>query len=211
MTLIDQSTWNRKELFDFFSTISNPFYMVTFTVDVTPVYGYAKTHNLSFYYALIYLCTQAMNSVDAFRYAIRGEDVYFLEQRDPSFTDLKKDSELFHIVTMPCESSIDVFCRAAAQTSQAQNCFVNLEAETDELIYFSCLPWVELTALTNERDLSAPTAKDDSIPRLAWGRYTETDGRKKLNLSMEVNHRLIDGKHIGLFYEALSQLIEALH
>lgn len=210
MKPVDQNTWNRRELFDFFSAVSNPFYMVTFTVDVTPLHHYVKKHDLSFYYALIYLCTKAVNRVEAFQYTVKEDSVYLFENRIPSFTDMKKGSELFHMVTVPCQGSIDDFCRTAAQVSQAQDCFVRMEAETDDLIYFSCLPWVEMTALTNERDLSAPNAKDDTIPRIAWGRYVETEGRKKLNLSMEVNHRFIDGLHIGQFYEELSRLIAGL-
>jgi chloramphenicol O-acetyltransferase type A len=43
-----------------------------------------------------------------------------------------------------------------------------MSKESDSLIYYSCLPWIELTAITNERDRNAPDAADDSIPRLAW-------------------------------------------
>lgn len=101
MEKIDIGAWDRKELFDFFSSVSDPFYMVTFRQDVTKLCRYAKARGLSFYYALVYLCTQAVNSVPAFQYTIRGDGVYRLERRIPSFTDLKKGSELFHIVTMP--------------------------------------------------------------------------------------------------------------
>ena len=65
---------------------------------------------------------------------------------------------------------------------------------------------MELTALTNERDFD----KDDSIPRLAWGKYVEENGRKTLYISMELNHRFVDGVHVGKFHEALTELIEAL-
>ena len=65
---------------------------------------------------------------------------------------------------------------------------------------------MELTALTNERDADP----DDAAPRIAWGRYAERDGRLMLGLSLEVNHRLIDGVHIGRFAQALERRIAAL-
>ncbi len=68
---INQDAWPRKEIFDFFSGVSNPFYMVTFRQDVTELYRYVKRHGLSFYYSLIYLCTEAINEVEAFRYGTR--------------------------------------------------------------------------------------------------------------------------------------------
>ena len=70
MRKIDPNTWPRRDIFDFFSKISNPFYSVTFNVDVTEAYAYAKRSGLSFYYALVYLVTRAINSVEAFRYAL---------------------------------------------------------------------------------------------------------------------------------------------
>lgn len=203
---IDLAAWPRREVYDFFSRIDDPFYMVTFQLDVTPLRDYTKRHDLSFYYAMVYLCTQAFNQTAAFRLAIRGGQVWELEARSPSFTDLHPGSEVFHIVTMPCAGTLAQFCRAAAEKSAAQTTFLNRQAETDALIYYSCLPWVELTALTNERDHDP----DDSVPRIAWGRYVQREGRLRLGVSLEVNHRLIDGLHIGQFVQALERRIAAL-
>ena len=165
-----------------------------------------KQNGLSFYYALIHLCTEAVNSVENFRYTVRGGEAHLLEGRDPSFTDLHSGSELFHIVTMRRGDSVETFCRDAAARSRAQERFICSEAESDALIYFSCLPWLELTALKNEGVLNA----DDAIPRICWGKYVERDGRKLLNLSVEVNHRFVDGIHVGRFCQTLERLMEEL-
>lgn len=207
---VDLETWPRRELFTFFGGVSNPYYMVTFRQDVTKLYHYVKAHQLSFYYTLIYCCTRALNQVEAFRYTIRGDAVYLLEGRMPSFTDLKKGSEQFHIVTMPCRGTAAEFCKAARERSRNQKKFIDQESETDGLIYFSCLPWVDVTAITNERELLAPNARDDSIPRLAWGKYTKTGDRVELGISVDVNHRLIDGLHIGRFAQALTEEMDRL-
>ena len=47
--IINYGQWPRRELFEFFSRVSNPFYSVTFNLDVTRVYEYAKANGLSFY------------------------------------------------------------------------------------------------------------------------------------------------------------------
>ena len=203
---IDMNTWPRREIYDFFSPISNPFYSVTFTLDVTNLYRCVKERELSFYYALVYLCTQAVNRVEAFLYTIEDGKVRIYDKRQPSFTDLEKGSELFRMVFVPCEGSLDEFCRAAKAKSESQHFFFDPTAETNDLIYFSCLPWMDVTGLTNERNLDP----DDAIPRIAWGKYIDVDGRKQLHLSLEINHRLIDGVHLGRFNEELCRLIEAL-
>ena len=206
MKMIDMATWPRRGIYDYFSGVSNPFYSVTVQLNVTALAAWAKREGLSFYYALVYLCTQAVNQTVAFRYDIREGQVALLDRREPSFTDLKPGAELFHIVTMPAGEDIRAFCREARQKSRAQEVFLDMAAEAGPLIYFSCLPWVELTALTNERDFD----RDDTVPRIAWGRYVEQNGRLKLGLSLEVNHRFIDGLHIGQFVRALEGLIAAL-
>lgn len=170
--IIDKAAWPRREIFDFFSGISNPFYAVTFRQDVTELRNYCKERKISFYYGLIYLCCKALQDVPAFACRIRGENVVELGEQKPSFTDLKKGSELFHIVTMPCEGSMVEFCGKAREISGKQDCFIDMAEQADDLIYFSCLPWMDVTAVTNERELLAPNARDDSIPRICWGKYT---------------------------------------
>lgn len=202
----DFEAWPRRGIYEFFSGLSQPFYSVTFTLDVTKLYACVKRRGLSFYYALTWLVTEAVNSVPEFLLTIRGGAVTPLDRREPSFTDMKKDSECFHIVTMPAGRSMDEFCRAAKLRSASQSRFIDTESESDALIFISCLPWLELTSLTNERDFD----RDDSVPRISWGRYTRTDGRMTLGMSVEVNHRLIDGVHIGRFAQTLEWLIDAL-
>ena len=203
--IIDRASWPRRELFDFFSPMSQPFFSITFRQDVTRLYQFAREHQVSFYYALVCLCTQAVNQVEAFRYALRGEDLILFDRRSPSFTDLRPGAEQFHIVTMPCEGSVEEFCRAARAKSLAQTAFLD-QADSLDLIYFTCLPWVELTALTNERQFDP----DDAVPRIAWGKYAEEGGRKVLHISLELNHRFVDGLHVGRFHEALCARMEEL-
>ncbi len=206
MQRISFDEWERRELYGFFADMSNPFYSVTFNLDVTELYEYVKTRGLSFYYALTYLVTRAVNSVRALRFTMRDGTPVLLDERIPSFTDLKKDAETFHIVTMPCDGSIEDFCALAKKRSAEQTSFIDKSSESDELIFISCLPWIELTAMTNERNF----VKDDAIPRIAWGKYHEENGRKILGMSIELNHAFADGKHIGDFAAALRNLIREL-
>ena len=198
--------WERKELFEFFSRVSDPFYSVCFRLDVTRLYDWCKARGLSFYYALVWLSTKAINETEAFSYVLRNGELMRLEGRRPSFTDLKKDAEQFHIVTMAAGETLEGFCAAAHKKSMAQEAFIDMSQEGDDLIFLSCLPWLDLTALTNERDFDA----DDAIPRVAWGKYVRRDGRRELGYSVEVNHRFIDGLHIGRFAERLQALIDGL-
>lgn len=118
MKKIDPVTWPRAELFRFFSAVSDPFYSITFRVDVTNLHRYTRTHKLSFYYALGYLVTDAVNAVENFRYTLRGGDLWLLDERVPSFTDLHPGSGQFHIVTLPAGG---VLCCHPGKERSAEN------------------------------------------------------------------------------------------
>lgn len=210
MKTVDMKSWNRKEIYDFFSSISDPFYMVSFVVDVTQLKEFTKKHNCSFYCSLIYLCCKAMSNIENFLYVVNENKVCMIEQREPSFTDRKQDSELFHIVSIPMQDDIVAFCESAKIASQNQQNFIDLTKEGNNLAYFTCLPTLKLTALTNEFDLLSSGFASDSVPRIAWGKYIEQNGRLELTISMEVNHRFIDGIHIEKFAANLSKMIEEL-
>ena len=206
MEIINKETWNRKDIFDMCSSVDYPFYSVTIPVDVTNVRTISRQKGLSFYYLLIWVCTKAINSVPEFRIRIRGEQVVRLDQTNPSFTNMKKGSDHFQIITMPWEDDYQSFCHNAKKKSEAQLQFMIPSEETDGLIFFSCTPWFDFTAYTNEHNFN----KDDTVPRLAWGKYYEEQQRLFVHMAIEVNHRTIDGYHIGKFKEAVDKEISSL-
>lgn len=210
MKKIDINTWKRKDIFTHFSYGSNPFYNVTFKLDVTNLYNYVKKENLSFYYSLTYLCTMAMNELENFRYSIVDDEVVMIDERCASFTDMKKGEDLFYIVTMPSIHDLKEYNKVAKEKSESQNFFLDYESESHDLIYISCIPNVDITCITNEMDYTNPKFKDDSVPRLSWGKYIEENDRKQLGMSIEVNHRFIDGYHVGLFVQKLEEKINQL-
>lgn len=206
MQKIDFDTWKRKPLFQFFEGESDPFYSVTFVQDVTKLHAYTKKKGLSFYYAMLYLAAKALNSIEAFRYGMVDGELVLFEKRRGSFTDVRPGDEYFHIVVAPMDGTLEEYCQAAKKANEEQEEFIVFEEEGDDLVYFTCAPWFEMTAMTNERDFQ----KYDAIPRVAWGKYVERDGRLQLNISVEVNHMFIDGFHIGLFHQRLAELMEEL-
>ena len=203
---IDLEQWPRRAIFEHFSRIRWPFYSVTFDVDVTRVRDFAKARGVSFYMTMVWLVTRACGRVPAFCQDIRDGVLWQLDGRTPSFADLKEGSECFHIVTTPMEDDPVVFAKKAAAASAAQDCFLDMSKEGSDLLFISCLPWMRITGLTNEREPDP----DDCVPRIAWGRWEEREGRTILGLSVEVNHRTVDGVHIGRFTERLEEEIRAL-
>ena len=129
MRKIDKSTWDRKEIFDFFSNISDPFYMVSFVIDVTELKAYTKRMDCSFYYSLIYLCNKALSSIENFMYTCIDDDVYVLDDRMPSFTDRNENSDLFKIITIPMYEDLREFVNRANEANKQQDSFIDMSLE----------------------------------------------------------------------------------
>ena len=197
----------RKEIYDLFSACDHPFYSLSFELDVTNLYRHTHESGLSFYYSLCWLITRAMEQVEAFRMRIRGEEIVVVDELVPSCTDLMPGSDTFVIVTLPHGGDMADFCRQAREKAAGQMYLFDREMEKlDTLVYFSCLPWFPVTGFVTERNLEI----DDSIPRVTWGKYRKEGETVTLNITLDLNHRLIDGVHIGKLYQMLQKMIELL-
>lgn len=160
---------------------------------------------------MIYLCTQSLNSIDEFLLETENGRVYKVERRVPCFTDLKKGATSFHMVSLPCIGSIVDFAKNARSESENNPLSVTaLEGLGEPQIIYSCIPWADITMCSNERDYGNPKLKDDTVPILVWGKYTERNGRYMINMTLDVNHRFIDGYFVGLFVQKLDELISNL-
>lgn len=210
MKKIDLKTWERREIYEFFLPLSHPFYVTSFPLDVTNLYAYKKAHGISFYYALCFLCAKAVNGIENFRYTSRDGEVLLHDERIPSFTDMRPGSDCFYYVTPPFCDDLDAYSMSAKACSAAQKVFIDTSLETDALIYLSCLPELNMTCQTFVHNTSDPGELENNIPRISWGKYVESGGRLTLNVSIEVNHRFVDGVHVTRFAADLQRQIDEL-
>ncbi len=207
---IDRAAWRRDAHDRLFARLDVPFYSLTFRLDVTDVYAFSKRAGVSFYAAMIWVTMRAVNAVEAFRYELRGEDVYLLDHRNPSYT-YSWDDELFGICGVEwIDGEPPEAFAARCKEAEANNPSPIPTAEADEAghdVYLSSLPWLDYGHVTQE----FPLDRCDSTPRIMWGRFTEDEqGRKTLSYTVQVNHRLIDGIHLKRLNEALNGAIKAL-
>lgn len=207
MQHINFNTWKRKNHYNFFENVDNPQFNVCSNLDVTNFLKFVKSNNISFYYSMIYASTYVMNEIEDFRYKIRDGKIILHDKLKPSFTDMSFGEDLFKIVALDLEDNIIKFSNAAKELSNNQiEYFPETKFEQDELIYFSCLPWVSFTSISNEIVMN----KEDSIPRISFGKYFMQDEKVLLPYSIQVNHMLLDGIHIGKYMERLQGFINEL-
>lgn len=209
---IDMKNWEGKENFEYFSKISTPHYNVAFNVDITDLVIYTQKHQISLYYSLIFLCTQSLNSINQFLLEIEDNRLFKVDRRIPCFTDLKEGATSFHMVSLPCEDDMIEFATKAKETSLDDPLPINaLDGLVEPQIIYSYIPCADITMCSNVRDYNNPKLKDDTVPTIIWGKYTQNGNRCILNMTLDVNRRLIDGYSVGLFVRELEKWLFALH
>lgn len=207
MKCINFDTWKRKSHYSFFEKVDNPQFNICLNIDVTNFLKFVKRNKLSFYYSMIYASTYVMNEIEEFRYKIRDGKIIIHDKLQPSFTDMSPNEDLFKIVTLDLGDNIIKFSNNAKEISTKQTeYFPETNLTQDELIYFSCIPWISFTSISNEIVMD----KEDSIPRISFGKYFNQGDSVLLPYSIQVNHMLLDGVHVGRYIERLQQFINEL-
>ena len=191
---IDVEQWARKDAYRLFSKGYLPFFAVTTPLDVTELYRFTKKEGLSFYRAMVYSVTRAMNELEPFRLRIRKDGVAVCGTVSPSYTTAGKDGAfgITNVDYIPGETLAD-FCRRALETEARQTEGMVVEDDVrDDLIFISSVPWFVTTSVLQEQ----PLDPDDSFPRVLWDRVREEKGRMLVNFTVQLNHRLLDGSHV---------------
>lgn len=202
---IDLDAWPRRDAYRLFSRGYLPYFAVTTPLDVTELCRFTKREGLSFYRAMVYSVTRAMNELEPFRLRIRPEGIAVRETVSPSYTTAGRDGT-FGIVGVdyvPGETMAD-FCRRAREVEAAQAEGMLVEDDVrDDLIFISSVPWFVTTAVLQEQ----PTDPDDSFPRVLWDKIHEEHGRLLVNFTLQLNHRLLDGSHVRDLLQRMSELM----
>jgi len=65
------------------------------------------------------------------------------------------------------------------------------------------LPWVSFTSFSHARNWR----REDSVPKIAFGKFIKKDDRVLMPFSVEVHHALMDGLHVGRYVMRLEEVL----
>ena len=112
------------------------------------------------------------------------------------------------MVTVDLKDNIFEFDKIAKKACQNQNDYFGLDKliGRDDLIYITCIPWISFTHISHTISIN----RNDSVPKISWGKYYKDGDKVLLPFSVQVNHALIDGFQIGKYVEKLQEYIDEL-
>ncbi len=202
---LDLAAWNRRSHFDFFRHYERPWFTLCADVDVTPVTERcAQPGGPSYFLATLWMSLKAANEIEALRLRLRGERVVVHDRVHGGSTVLMPD-ETFVFAYFDYLPEFAPFAeRAAAELRRVRSDPGELRPrpERDDMIHYSIIPWVAFSSFQHARARGA----NESVPRLVFGKRRDVAGRQLMPVSVEVHHALVDGLHVGRFYERFEEL-----
>ena len=202
---INLETWNRKEHFNFFNQMEEPFFGVTTSIDCTNGYEKAKQMGVSFFTYYLHKTLVAVNQIENFRYRIHENEIYSYDKINASSTVLRDDTT-FGFSLMEYDADLNVFSKKVVlEIERVKNTtgLFTREFSSDNLIHFSTLPWINFTSFSHARSFTLP----DSCPKISFGKLMNENNKKSMALSIHVHHGLMDGFHVGQFLELFQNLM----
>ncbi|WP_034439934.1 chloramphenicol acetyltransferase [Clostridium ihumii] len=204
MKELDLETWNRRKQFELYKNMDYPHVNVCANVDITKFYEYIKEKEKPFFISFVYVVSKVANEIKEFKYRIRGNSVVEHETVNPSFTIMGQD-DVFNFCSTKFTYNFNEFVLNGLNEIEKKKNVVELEDDevSDNCIFMTSIPWVSFTSMSHPIDMSPV----DSIPRIAWGKYFKENGSLKMPLSVQAHHAVVDGIHIGRYFERIEEIL----
>lgn len=201
MKHIDLDSYPRKDIYLAFRDREMPQLSVTADVDITKLKAFVDESSYGFFLPMAYLSVVAANRISAFRQRIVDGELVEFEECLPSFT-VTVEENLFSFCDI---QHLGLFTEFYAHGRQVMSNVKNKPdlATTDKnaRFFITNIPWISFTAFTH------PYCKQyASIPIISFGKFRLVNDVLSLPIAVQANHALVDGYHLGQFFETLSKL-----
>lgn len=202
MREIDLTTWKRTMHYQIFRNSVQPQYCVSYELDITNFLKKIKDRGYSFTFSMVFAVTKCANEIEEFRCRfVDGKPVIY-DKINTSFTYLDKGSELFKVVNVEMQETLEDYVALAADTVKNQKEYFTRPMGND-IYQFSSLPWISYTHISHTES----GKKDNATPMIDWGKYFIRDEKVMLPFSVQVHHSFVDGIHIGQLTESLQNYL----
>ncbi len=205
MKTINLESWPRRKHFETYRAFDFPHFNMTATVDVEKMLPVVKEHSVSLTIAITYLLAHSANQIVNFRWRIRNDEIIEHAVVHPSITILTSDN-LFSFCTIEYQPIFSGFAAEAVEMIHfvRENPTLEDKEQEEALLFMTSIPWVSFTSFMHPMHFHPV----DSVPRIAWGKIYDIEGRKHMPLSVQGHHALMDGLHVGEYYARVQENID---
>ena len=168
---------------------------------------FCKQNGLAFSLTALYYSLVTANEIREFKIRLLNGRLMEFDCVHATQTILN-DDETFSFSYFEMKDDVFEFNRtgkAALEKYKALKTF-DVESDRSDLIYYSVIPWVSFTSFKHASRLD----KSQSVPRIVFGKLFDQGDRKLMPLSVEANHIIMDGFHVGKFFNRFQEIVNSL-
>lgn len=198
MRRLDPTVGPRAALYRHFRGFASPMFTLVSPVSVDTARLKAEG---GLFPNLLWGVIEAANAVPELRQRIRvedGRDVLVEHASVDCTCTAARTDESFTFCAFERDDDQQRFVRGVpgvlAQSTRAPGLDLS-EQHRDDMLYLSCLPWIEVTGVTH----AMPGHPDDCVPRILWGRVV----KNRLSIAVTAHHAIVDGLHLSRFFAEL--------
>jgi chloramphenicol O-acetyltransferase type A len=196
--------WPRRATFEFFQGYDNPYFNICAPLEAGPLVDFVRaTPGTSFFLVYLYLSLRTANELEPFRYRLSGGQV-LVHDRIHAGTTIPIDEDRFDFAYLDYDDDFGRFqaaAREAMERARANGGKMEARDDRTDLIHYSAVPWASFTSISHARNWR----REDSVPKIVFGKVSEQNGQRLMPVSIEVHHALMDGLHVGRYLERLQQ------
>jgi chloramphenicol O-acetyltransferase type A len=203
---LDLETWSRRQVFEFYLPFDKPFFNVCLRLDVSNLLNeLRKRGKASVWLTYHYLALRAANEIEPFRYRLRKGKILVHDVINGG-TTLMLPNETFTLFYFDYHESYRKFMegamRAVKEIRTGDSAF-RPRHEDDARIHCTTLPWIAFTSFSHARRWG----REDSVPKISFGKFTNENDRTLMPFSVEVHHSLMDGLHVGRYIARIEEML----
>jgi len=187
--------------------MKSPYFGFTTEVDCTKAYDKAKKEGHSFYAVYLYKSMVAINTVDELKLRIVDGQVILYDEVHVGGTIGRADGT-FGFSFFHYSQDFETFNERLQEEIKSVQNSTGLGISNDVLpinhIRHTTIPWNSFTTILH------PTNFDpkESIPKIAFGKFSIREGKKYLPVSIEAHHGLADGLHLAKYIEEFQRQLD---
>lgn len=203
---LDLDSWERKSSFEFFRDYKDPFFNMAANVDVSRLYAFCKERDWPFSIAALYCSIATANEIREFRLRMIDEKVVEFDRVEASQTMLNEDNT-FSFCYFPWCDTIEEFVEEGRRSREKYGALRSFDVETGRLdmIFYSVIPWVSFTSFKHANSGD----NRQTVPRMVFGRMFEQSGSRLMPFSVEAHHCLMDGYHVGRYFNLFQEKLDS--
>lgn len=207
--VLDMENYYRKGVFRHFSEDCKCSTSITNRINVTELVEYSKKTNTKFYINFLYILSKVLNSREDYRmqYLFQNQQVVVFDKINPVHYVFHEDTETCTVVYSEYFEDYDKFymnCSSDIEKAKQTREYGLDAANHPNYFDASYISWISYDSL----NIELPDGYLHFMPIVNWGRYREENNRKRMPVSVRLNHAAADGYLIARVFLLLEEEIQ---